>query len=93
MVECFQCDLSAPISIGSVITVKHAGSNSKGRLRAPIFWRERKDILWQDISVSQYISSDDQLLPKVVLLLKNVYNLPEVSWGNLDQEREPQDIL
>lgn len=61
MVVCFQKDIDDPPSIGSVITVKHAGSNDKGRLRRPIFWRERKDIQWKTISLSNDVKDTDKV--------------------------------
>jgi hypothetical protein len=34
---------------GSVITVKHSGTNVYGTLQYPKFYRERTDVKWQDI--------------------------------------------
>ena len=61
MVGCFQKDVDEPPSIGSIITVKHAGSNEKGRLRNPIFWRERNDIQWSEVTLSQNLSLDEKV--------------------------------
>ena len=52
MVECFQSDLDDPPSIGSIITVKHSGTFPNGKLKSPMFWREREDMKWEDISMS-----------------------------------------
>lgn len=38
--------------VGSVITVKHTGINKAGQMTNPIFWRERKDISWKEIKVT-----------------------------------------
>ena len=34
---------------GTVITVKHQGSNIYGTLQYPKFYRERKDVKWSDL--------------------------------------------
>jgi hypothetical protein len=34
---------------GSVITVKHSGTNVYGTLQYPKFYRERTDVKWDDI--------------------------------------------
>src|SRR5690349_8045687 len=45
MVECEQSVLESPPSLGSIITVKYSGISSSGKLKKPIFWRERHDNL------------------------------------------------
>src|SRR5690349_11370693 len=57
MVWCFNSVLSNPPAVGSIITVKHAGNYANGKLKQPIFWRERKDILWNDLSHEQQVFS------------------------------------
>jgi hypothetical protein len=37
---------------GSVITVKHLGTNVYGTLQYPKFYRERTDVLWSDLNKS-----------------------------------------
>src|SRR4051794_2466991 len=56
MVECFQRELDDPPEIGSIVTVKHAGTLANGKLRSPMFWRERKDVLWEEICMSQSLT-------------------------------------
>ncbi len=34
---------------GSVITVKHSGTNVHGTLQYPKFYRERTDVKWEDL--------------------------------------------
>ena len=34
---------------GSIITVKHLGTNVYGTLQYAKFYRERKDVTWQDL--------------------------------------------
>ena len=34
---------------GSVITVKHSGTNVHGTLQYPKFYRERTDVTWEDL--------------------------------------------
>jgi hypothetical protein len=34
---------------GSVITVKHLGTNVHGTLQYPKFYRERTDVKWEDL--------------------------------------------
>jgi hypothetical protein len=34
---------------GSVITIKHLGTNVHGKLQFPKFYRERTDINWEDL--------------------------------------------
>jgi hypothetical protein len=34
---------------GSVITVKHSGTNAYGTLQFPKFYRERIDVKWEDL--------------------------------------------
>jgi hypothetical protein len=41
--------LKNPPAPGSVISVKHSGYFSNGRLKKPVFWRERKDLKWENI--------------------------------------------
>ena len=36
---------------GSVITVKHQGTNIYGTLQYPKFYRERTDVKWEEINV------------------------------------------
>jgi len=48
-VRCFKEVLENPPSIDSVLTIKHTGFFSTGRVRDPFFWRIRKDISWDDI--------------------------------------------
>ena len=38
------------IKPGSVITVKHSGSNVHGTLMYPQFYRERLDVQWEDLN-------------------------------------------
>src|SRR5690349_13275634 len=51
IVRCHQQVIVAPPPIGSIVTVKHAGSNSNGRLKQPMFWRERKDLNWETLTL------------------------------------------
>jgi hypothetical protein len=37
------------IKEGSVITVKHLGTNVYGTLQYPQFYRERTDVKWEDL--------------------------------------------
>ena len=37
------------IKTGTVITVKHLGTNVYGTLQYPKFYRERIDLKWQDL--------------------------------------------
>jgi len=39
----------SPPNIGTVLTVKHSGYYTNGRLREPFFWRVCEGILWKDI--------------------------------------------
>jgi hypothetical protein len=51
IIRCFEETLKVPPEIGSVLTVKHTGYYSNGRLRDPLFWRERDDINWAELSM------------------------------------------
>ena len=35
---------------GSIITVKHLGTNVYGTLQFPKFYRERTDVTWEDVA-------------------------------------------
>ena len=37
------------VKTGSVITVKHQGTNVYGTLQYPKFYRERTDVTWNDV--------------------------------------------
>jgi hypothetical protein len=37
------------VAEGSVITVKHLGVNVHGTLQFPKFYRERKDVTWNEV--------------------------------------------
>ncbi len=50
IVGCFQQIIKNPPEIGSVITVKHNGYYQTGTLQHPFYWRQRKDIQWEDTS-------------------------------------------
>jgi hypothetical protein len=43
------CEVAKSISEGNVITVKHHGTNAYGTLQFPKFYRERKDMVWNDV--------------------------------------------
>lgn len=49
LVKWSQRDLEEPPATGSILTVKHAGNFSNGRLRSPIFWRVRTDVEWKHL--------------------------------------------
>lgn len=34
---------------GTVITIKHMGENNHGTMQCPIFYRERTDVVWDDL--------------------------------------------
>ena len=40
------------IAVGSVITVKHSGTNAHGTILYPQFYRERNDVKWNDLNKS-----------------------------------------
>src|SRR4051794_29206187 len=50
IISCSSQVLEDPPAIGSVLTVKHNGCYKNGTLRHPYFWRERKDVIWENIS-------------------------------------------
>ena len=37
------------VKSGTVITVKHQGTNIYGTLQYPKFYRERTDVIWEDL--------------------------------------------
>lgn len=57
MVQCSVDVLMHPPSIGSVVTVKHHGFTSNGTLKAPKFWRERRDMTWETSSKTRFSPS------------------------------------
>ena len=59
--ECFQNAVGDPPAIGSVITVKHARRHANGRLKDPVFWRERTDTTWDEISESHSVASHNKV--------------------------------
>ena len=42
-------DEAKKVKEGSVITVKHTGTNVYGTLQFPKFYRERTDVKWDDL--------------------------------------------
>ncbi len=42
-------DEAKKIKVGSVITVKHSGVNTYGKLLFPRFFRERTEVKWDEI--------------------------------------------
>ncbi len=50
IVQCRQDVLRDPPQLGAVITVKHNGYYENGTIKFPFFYRERKDITWDDLT-------------------------------------------
>jgi len=63
MVQCFQQVINDPPKIGSVLTVKHAGFYSNGRLKHPYFWREREDLSWDQVKKNHEAKSSVEAGP------------------------------
>src|SRR5689334_8502540 len=49
MVDCKKTDVPP---VGSIITVKYAGTHLNGRLKSPLFWRVREDVSWETLSIT-----------------------------------------
>lgn len=68
MVRCdtdITCD---PPAVGSIVTVKHSGYYSTGKLKQPVFWRERKDVTWEDILATPQFKVDQCDANKIICL-------------------------
>jgi hypothetical protein len=53
IIKCNAQTYATPPPFGAVLTVKHAGYWENGRLKDPVFMRERRDMSWDDIIKSQ----------------------------------------
>src|SRR5690348_9753036 len=86
MVQCFQNTLENPPAIGAVITVKHLGSNFDGKLKKPMFWRERKDVSWEQFSLLHVATASNQVCQYLTNLI-HIKAFSNLVWTKKENHR------